>query len=219
MVDGGTSTPPASTPTVVDGGTSTPPASKPTVVDGGTSTPPATTPTVVDGGTSTPPATTPAVADAVASPSPSPRSGSETSDKSSVTTGTAIGATGTSNGVAKSQDQRIVTYEDISVSLVRQAKSQANGLVTVLVPQEIITSGKEFAFKLPEKIVDASSESQSIRVTAASGGPLPDWLKFDPGSQTLSSLSSANRVFPVKLLIFINKKRADLIISERTNQN
>jgi filamentous hemagglutinin family protein len=125
---------------------------------------------------------------------------------------------GASKGVVVPERQRLVTYEDISVSLVREAVNQTKGLVTVLVPREIITSGKEFSFRLPEKIVNDARAPQSIRVTTVSGGPLPAWLKFDSSSQTLASESSGSRVFPLTLLISIENKKVDLVISERTNQ-
>jgi hypothetical protein len=91
--------------------------------------------------------------------------------------------------------------------------------VTVLVPKEIMTTGEEFSFKLPEKISAAVKDTASLRVTTAAGGALPAWLEFDPSTSTVVSLSSSKRVFPLKLLIWIGNQRADLVISERTNQN
>jgi hypothetical protein len=102
---------------------------------------------------------------------------------------------------------------------VKQAKTREKGLVTVLVPKAIIASGQEFSFKLPEKIGDSAVSSQGITLTTESGGQLPSWLEFDSNSKTLVSMSSANRVFPLKLVIRMKNQTADLIISERINQN
>jgi len=111
----------------------------------------------------------------------------------------------------------ITTREGISISLIREPSDQATGVVTVSLPKGVATSGNGFSFPLPERVAAAALNNR-VRVTTASGGMLPSWLRYIAKTRGFVAASVPGGAFPMQVLINIGTQQTTLVISERTSQ-
>jgi hypothetical protein len=103
----------------------------------------------------------------------------------------------------------------ISVALVRPAESDAPGMVSVSVPEEMVTSGKAFSFPLPSGVVEAAA-GRKLQVATLDGKRLPSWLRYSPSSKSFSANLVPAGGLPIKLLVTSGVQRWTLQIAERT---
>jgi len=102
----------------------------------------------------------------------------------------------------------------VTVALVQAWTSQSPGVVSVSVPQDMITSGRGFSFALPASLVEAAG-GEKLRVTQRNGGRLPSWLLHERGSNRISAKTVEAGALPIELLVRSNTQRWVLSISER----
>ncbi|MFY7860279.1 MAG: hypothetical protein ACOVQO_11360, partial [Limnohabitans sp.] len=72
---------------------------------------------------------------------------------------------------------------DVTISVARPATVNQSGLVTVAVSPEAASAGKGFAFSLAEHLPADVPKEAPARVSQVDGRPLPEWLKFEAGTQ------------------------------------
>jgi hypothetical protein len=104
--------------------------------------------------------------------------------------------------------------DQISVALVRPAESDAPGMVSVSVPEEMVTSGKAFSFPLPSGVVEAAA-GRKLQVATLDGKRLPSWLRYSPSSKSFSANLVPAGGLPIKLLVTSGVLRWTLQIAER----
>lgn len=107
----------------------------------------------------------------------------------------------------------------ISISLdTRQADGSSNQgalteVVTVLVPKSMATSGTGFRFELPVNI-RAALGSRGVFVSLAEGGPVPDWISFDPVNLSFTATAVPDRGLPLRVRISTASRDILVIVSE-----
>jgi len=100
------------------------------------------------------------------------------------------------------------------VSLVRPATAQQPGMVSVSVPEEIVSSGKGFGFALPATVV-GDAAAGDVQVTLMNGGRLPSWLRYLPATKTFAATSVPAGALPLQVLVRIGAKNWTVLISQR----
>ncbi len=103
----------------------------------------------------------------------------------------------------------------ISVALVRPAESDAPGMVSVSVPEEMVTSGKAFSFPLPSGVVEAAA-GRKLQVTTMDGKRLPSWLRYSPSNKSFSANLVPAGALPIKLLVSSGVQHWTLQIAQQT---
>jgi hypothetical protein len=102
----------------------------------------------------------------------------------------------------------------VTVSLVRPATAQQPGMVSVSVPEEIVSSGKGFGFALPATVV-GDAAAGDVQVTLMNGGRLPSWLRYLPATKTFAATSVPAGALPLQVLVRIGAKNWTVLISQR----
>jgi hypothetical protein len=105
----------------------------------------------------------------------------------------------------------------ITVALVQPATTQLGGMVSISVPQAMVSSGKGFSFPLPAELVDAAA-GDYLQITLLNGTPLPSWLDCGPANQKCSANGLPPGALPMKLLVSTRTRHWTLTISERTGR-
>jgi filamentous hemagglutinin family protein len=125
-------------------------------------------------------------------------------------TQTGSGAAGTGgDGIMAADASGLVT-----VSLVRPATAQQPGMVSVSVPEEIVSSGKGFNFSLPAAVLEGAAAGD-VQVTLMNGGSLPSWLQCVPGTKTCAVASVPAGTLPIQVLVRVGAKRWTVLIAKR----
>jgi hypothetical protein len=117
---------------------------------------------------------------------------------------------------AMSDNSGSVTYsgnDGLVVSLVREPSSQASGVISVMVPQDM-SAGGGFSFPLPEQIV-AKADASSLSMRTADGGALPGWLKFNPETKSFTATSVPAGGLPIYIVVSIDGVETTIAISEK----
>jgi hypothetical protein len=95
--------------------------------------------------------------------------------------------------------------EHVSVSLLRAASSNVEGLVAVLVPA--LASAQGFSFPLPAALADAAAQGD-VHVTLASGAPLPDWLRYLPATRSfVAAAAPPAGALPIEVVVEIGERQ------------
>jgi hypothetical protein len=102
--------------------------------------------------------------------------------------------------------------ESIVVSLVQEPSLQAEGIVNVMVPTEMVSRNGGFSFPLPEKI--SAGSSVLLSVTKVGGDPLPSWLQFDPQTKTFTATNVPIGGLPLRVIVSNSGTQTTIIISE-----
>jgi Putative Ig domain len=110
------------------------------------------------------------------------------------------------------------TREGISIALVREPSVQTSGIVTVSLPNGTAATGIGFSFPLPAQVAATTTNNAAVRITTASGGSLPSWLRFDATTKTFVASAVPDGAFPMQVLITIGTQQTALVISERISQ-
>ncbi|WP_303089847.1 putative Ig domain-containing protein [Neisseria sp.] len=84
-------------------------------------------------------------------------------------------------------DTPVVPNEPATPQLSNQAPLVAGSFAA-----QKLTAGEEWWYALPDnRFIDADGDRLAYNVTLADGSPLPDWLRFDPDSLTLTGTPAA----------------------------
>jgi hypothetical protein len=100
---------------------------------------------------------------------------------------------------------------------MRKPENTEAGLVTVSLPRGTSTSGKGFSFQLPQALAEAASNERPVRVTSASGGSLPSWLRYASKTKNFVAAPVPGVAFPYEFVVRIGDDRTRIMISERRN--
>jgi hypothetical protein len=132
------------------------------------------------------------------------------------TVGATAEAANVTNGVGDSLDAD--TSGLVTVSLVRPATAQLPGLVSVSVPEAIVSSGKGFSFPLPTVLAEAAAAGGEVRVTRMNGRRLPSWLRYVPETKTFVSTALPAGALPLEVLVRIGTERWTVRIAARASR-
>jgi filamentous hemagglutinin family protein len=101
----------------------------------------------------------------------------------------------------------------VTVVLVQAWTSQSPGIVSVSVPEEMVTAGRGFSFALPASLVEAAGGGK-LQITQQNGKRLPSWLRYEPTSNRISAGAVQAGALPIELLVRSSTQRWILSISE-----
>jgi filamentous hemagglutinin family protein len=119
----------------------------------------------------------------------------------------AAGAGG--NGIVAGDSSGLVT-----VSLLRPATAQQPGVVSVSVPEQIVSSGNGFSFSLPAAVFEGAAAGDA-QMTLMNGGSLPSWLRCLPGTKTCVANAMPAGTLPIQVQVRIGAKRWTVLIAKR----
>jgi hemolysin activation/secretion protein len=106
--------------------------------------------------------------------------------------------------------------DSISVSLVSQASKQQMGLINVMVPKNMATTGSSFSFQLPAQMNETATGSKPLRVHGGKPGKwVPYWLKFNQKTRTFTATAVPKGALPAQVVVTINGHSSTIVISER----
>jgi len=109
------------------------------------------------------------------------------------------------NGISK-PGIPVAANDQVTVSLVQPAAAPLSGMITVSVPEDIVSSGKGFSFPLPEELLDAAAFGD-VQVTSANGKRLPSWLRFVKDTKTFTAAAAPAGALPMDVLVGIGTQR------------
>ena len=94
----------------------------------------------------------------------------------------------------------------IMVSMASPVTAQNTGMVQVSIPKDIASSGNGFVFALPAQAIgnQAASASSPVTVTTASGQELPNWIKFNPETNTFVAAVVPDGGLPLSLVVTVD---------------
>jgi hypothetical protein len=104
---------------------------------------------------------------------------------------------------------------DVSVSVTRPATQGQSGLVTVTVSGEAASGGKGFAFALVDHIPADVPKTTQVAVSQLDGKPLPDWLRYDTGTQKVIATSPPPGAFPIQIKASMGGVETIIVITEQ----
>lgn len=106
------------------------------------------------------------------------------------------------------------TQDGIVVSMVQEPSAQGSGMVSVLVPKDMIMRTGGFSFALPEKV--ATTDTSALNITTMGGDPLPSWLQFNPATKTFTATAVPAGGLPLHVVISTGDTQVTIVIGERT---
>lgn len=118
---------------------------------------------------------------------------------------------GSSNASVTGGDSRI------NVAMVRPATLQLPGIVSVSVPEQMVSSGKGFNFPLPAEVVEAAADYK-LHITQKSGKRLPSWLRYSSANKAFSAQVVPSGALPIELLVSSGAQHWTLTITERSSR-
>jgi hypothetical protein len=128
---------------------------------------------------------------------------------------TAMQAIGTQRATTPASSAASGSSSDLTVSTVRPASLGQTGLVTVTVSAEAASAGKGFAFALSEHIAADVPKTAPVAVTQLDGRPLPEWLRYDTGTQKVIATAPPPGAFPVQIKASVGGVETVIVITEQ----
>jgi Repeats of unknown function (DUF5649) len=104
---------------------------------------------------------------------------------------------------------------DVTISVARPATVNQTGLVTVAVSPEAATAGKGFAFSLAEHLPADVPKEAPARVSQVDGRPLPEWLKFEAGTQKFIANEVPPGAFPIQIKVSVGGTDTVIVVTEQ----
>ncbi|NDF44296.1 MAG: hypothetical protein EB125_00990, partial [Betaproteobacteria bacterium] len=104
---------------------------------------------------------------------------------------------------------------DVTVSVARAASANQSGLVRVAVSSEVASAGKGFAFSLAEHLPADVPKEAPARVSQVDGRPLPEWLKFEAGTQKFIANEVPPGAFPIQIKVSVGGTDTVIVVTEQ----
>ncbi|MDP1742002.1 MBG domain-containing protein, partial [Polaromonas sp.] len=95
-------------------------------------------------------------------------------------------------------------------TMLREPTGQQAGSASVTVSSAPDGSGSGFRFSLPADLLGGGP----LQATTPTGAPLPDWLRFDPGSRSFVATGAPAGALPVQIRVSAGDRSLVLTISE-----
>ncbi len=153
--------------------------------------------------------------------SPAQASGGSATAQAQPSGSAAAPQTSTTSAAAAAQAQPAASAaakpagSDVTVSVARPATVNQTGLVTVAVSPEVATAGKGFAFSLAEHLPADVPKDAPARVSQVDGKPLPDWLKFEAGTQKFVANEVPPGAFPIQIKVSVGGTDTVIVVTEQ----
>jgi hypothetical protein len=128
---------------------------------------------------------------------------------------TSMQAIGTQRVTTPASTTAAGSESDLTVSTVRPASLGQTGLVAVTVSTAAASAGKGFAFALSEHIAADLTKTARVAVTQLDGRPLPEWLRYDTGTQKVIATSPPPGAFPVQIKASVGGVDTVIVITEQ----
>ena len=77
------------------------------------------------------------------------------------------------------------------------------GMVTVVIPQAIVSAGEAFSFKMPSTMTKGPVASQ---VSLLNGDPLPAWLHYEVDTWTFTATNMPGDALPIQVRVVIDEE-------------
>jgi hypothetical protein len=88
-------------------------------------------------------------------------------------------------------------------------------MVSVSVPEEMVTSGKAVSFPMPTEVLQVAGDHK-LKITQS--GKSLSWLKYAPATKTFSANAVPAGALPTELLVSSGASRWTLSITERASR-
>jgi hypothetical protein len=69
---------------------------------------------------------------------------------------------------------------------------------------------------LPPVVLDQSTPQDPVRVTLTDGSPLPQWVRYDPLTGSLSFLSAPPQAWPLEVLVAVGQNKRIVRLQQPT---
>lgn len=79
---------------------------------------------------------------------------------------------------------------------------------------ELLKDNSEFSFTLPEELTGHVAQAKALTIGLVNGGPLPEWLKFDPARGAFELKQVPPDAFPVEIIISADGKEIQLEMTQ-----
>jgi hypothetical protein len=106
---------------------------------------------------------------------------------------------------------------EITVTMRRSATKQRAGMVSVSVPEEIVSRGKTVRFPLPKEIAEVADDHE-LQVTQKNGNRLSSWLTYTPATKTFSANGVPVGALPTEFLLRSGTYGWTMTITERAKR-
>ena len=91
----------------------------------------------------------------------------------------------------------------IAVAVAYPPMGANPGMVTVVIPQAIVSAGEAFSFKMPSTMTKGPVASQ---VSLLNGDPLPAWLHYEVDTWTFTATNMPGDALPIQVRVVIDEE-------------
>jgi hypothetical protein len=91
-------------------------------------------------------------------------------------------------------------------------------VISVSVPDGSDQYAQGFAFSLPRLVADTAN-GETVSLMTMSGGPIPDWLQYEPSTKTFVISNSPSVVLPMQVQVRIGNQSWVIRINKRRGSN
>jgi hypothetical protein len=107
--------------------------------------------------------------------------------------------------------------DEITLTMLRSATKQRAGMVSVSVPEEIVSRGKSVRFPLPKEIAEVAGNDE-LQVTQKNGKSLSSWLTYTRATKTFSANGVPVGALPSEFLLSSGAYSWTMNITERAKR-
>ncbi|HEX2584609.1 MAG TPA: YDG domain-containing protein, partial [Steroidobacteraceae bacterium] len=120
--------------------------------------------------------------------------------------------------ILKGRSARDTQLGDVEVQLVSIPSTRRGGVISVSVPDGSDQYAQGFAFSLPRLVADTAN-GETVSLMTMSGGPIPDWLQYEPSTKTFVISNSPSVVLPMQVQVRIGNQSWVIRINKRRGSN
>ena len=92
---------------------------------------------------------------------------------------------------------------------------QANGLVTVILPQGSASAAAGIVIGLPPAVTTAAQNTNTqVVATLPNGQALPSWIRYDSAQKAIVTGADARAAFPITVVLNVGEQRTLIVLSE-----
>ena len=119
---------------------------------------------------------------------------------------TSTASTGTAN---------TATTSGVRVTTLTTPSRQANGLVTVILPQGSASAAAGMVIALPQEVTTAAQNTNTqVVATLPNGQALPSWIRYDSAQKAIVTGADARAAFPITVVLNVGEQRTLIVLSE-----
>ncbi|MEZ5723773.1 MAG: YDG domain-containing protein [Paracoccaceae bacterium] len=108
----------------------------------------------------------------------------------------------------------VAPSDAIRIELVTGLGQGRISKLRVAFASELLKDNSEFSFTLPEELTGHVAQAKALTIGLVNGGPLPEWLKFDPARGAFELKQVPPDAFPVEIIISADGKEIQLEMTQ-----